>query len=298
MHARTRSGPGWVAMFVVCAAGCASGIAPATVPMDRSFRVDATIDSQPVRVMLDTGSTRSSLKREVADRLGLGLRPEPRATVTDATGAKRPIDGMVLLPGLRIGETTWAAFEACCHAMHSLPGEGLIGMEVLGSAVWWFDAPARVVHMLRPEDVREALAARGHRVLAKLPLGDNHSRPFVQVRLENRADVELLVDTGADRTSLPADVAARLALPSGQELARQQAAQEQARIMAEMERQVDQGIDEKVRSELLDEFIKAHEPSDAPSIGVHGVAEQRTLLHLRLLELGGMRFRDLVVTDA
>ena len=134
MHARTRPGPGWAALLAVCA-GCASGIVPATVPMDRSFRVDATIDSQPVRVMLDTGCTRSSVKREVADRLGLQLRPEPRATVTDATGVERPIDGMVLLPSLCIGETTWAAFEACCYTLHTLTCEGLIGMEVLGSGV-------------------------------------------------------------------------------------------------------------------------------------------------------------------
>jgi len=258
--------------------------------MDRSFRVDATIDSQPVRMMLDTGCTRSCLKREVADRLGLGLRPEPRATVTDATGVERPIDGMVLLPSLRIGETTWADFEACCHALHSLTGEGLIGMEVLGSAVWWFDAPAKVVHMLRPEDVRDALAARGHRVLAKLPLGDNRSRPFVRVRLEDRAEVDLLVDTGADRTSLPADVAAKLALQSGLELARQRAAEENARMEAELERQLGHGAKVRVRSEFSDDSSRA--------IGVHGIAEERTLLHLRLLELGGVRFRDLVVTDA
>src|SRR5262245_56845599 len=259
MHERTRRGRAWVTLFACCAAGCASGLAPATVPMDRSFRVDATIDSQPVRMMLDTGCTRSSLKREVADRLGLPLRPEPRATVTDATGVERPIDGMVMLPSLRIGETTWAAFEACCHSLHSLTGEGLIGMEVLGSAVWWFDAPAQTVHMLRPEDVREALAARGHRVIAKLPLGDNRTRPFVRVRLENRAEVELLLDTGADRTSLPAEVAAKLALPSGQELARQQTAERDARLQAELQADID-------RQHVHGVKVRVHtEPSDGSS---------------------------------
>jgi clan AA aspartic protease (TIGR02281 family) len=290
MHERTRRGRAWVTLFAICAAGCASGIAPATVPMDGSFRVDATIADQPVRMMLDTGCTRSSLKREVADRLGLKLRPEPRATATDATGVERPIDGMVMLPSLRIGETTWADFEACCHSLHSLTGEGLIGMEVLGSAVWWFDAPAKVVHMLRPQDVRDALTARGHRVIAKLPLGENRSRPFVHVRLENHVDVDLLLDTGADRTSLPADVAAKLALPSGLQLARQRAAEENARMAAELERQLGHGARVRVHSEIADDSSIA--------IGVHGVAEQRTLLHLGLLELGGVRFRDLVVTDA
>jgi hypothetical protein len=38
-------------------------------------------------------------------------------------------------------------------------------------------------------------------------------------------------------------------------------------------------------------------PVDGSSIGVHGVAEQRSVLHLRLLELGGQRFEDLVITD-
>jgi predicted aspartyl protease len=294
IHGRTRRCPRWGALFALCAAGCASGVAPATVPMDRSFRVDATIADQPVRVMLDTGCTRSCLKREVASRLGLKLRAEPRGTVTDATGVERPIDGMVMLPSLRIGETTWAAFEAGCHSLESLAGEGLIGMEVLGSAVWWFDAQAKVVHMLRPEDVREALAARGQRVIAKLPLGENRSRPFVHVRLENRVDVELLLDTGADRTSLPADVAATLALPSGQELARQRTAEEDARMQAELQAEIERQLGQGV-------VVRVHtEPSDGSStaIGVHGVAEQRTLLHLQLLELGGVRFRDLVVTDA
>jgi hypothetical protein len=238
-------------------------------------------------MILDTGCTRSCLKREVADRLGLPLRPEPRGTVTDATGVQRPIDGMVMLPSLRIGETTWAAFEAGCLAMHSVTGGGFVGMEVLGSAVWWFDAPAKVVHMLRPEDVRDTLAARGHRVLAKLPLGDNRSRPFVRVRLEDRVEADLLLDTGADRTSLPADAVAKLELPSGQALSRQRAAEENARMEAEIEQQLGHGIQVKVRSERSD-----------TSIGVHGVAEQRAPLHLRRLEIGGVHFRDLVVTDA
>src|SRR5262245_17915777 len=259
IHGRTRFGPGWAALFAVSAAGCASGVAPATVPMDRSFRVDATIDSQPVRMMLGAGSMRSDLKRNVPHRLGLNLRPEPRATVTDATGVERPIDGMVMLPSLRIGETTWAAFEAFCHSLHPMTGEGLIGIEVLGSAVWWFDAPAKVVHMMRPEDVREALAARGHRVIAKLPLGDNRARPFVRVRLENRAEVELLLDTGADRTSLPADVAAKLALPSGQELARQQTAERDARMQAELQADID-------RQHVHGVKVRVHtEPSDGSS---------------------------------
>ena len=86
--------------------------------------------------------------------------------------------------------------------------------------------------------------------------------------------------------ALPADVAAKLALPSGKALARQRTAQQDAQLEAELERQL--GLDVRVRSE----------PADGSSIGVHGVAEQRALLHLRLLELGGLRFRDLVVTDA
>ena len=285
-HERTRRSVRWCALLALCAAGCASGIAPATVPMDRSFRVDATIDDQPVRMTLDTGCTRTSLKREVADRLGLRLRPEPNGTLTDASGVQRPIDGMVLLPSLRIGETTWAAFEACCLPMHSLSGEGFVGMEVLGSAVWWFDAPAKVVHMLPAQDVGEALAARGCRVLAKLPLGDSRSRPFVRVGLENRVDVELLVDTGADLTSLPAAIAAKLALPSGEELARQRTAQRDAEMEADLQRQLGPGAQVKVRT-----------VSDGGFIGVHGVAEQRAKLHLRMLELGGVLFRDLVVTD-
>lgn len=267
-----------------------AGVVAASVPMDGAFGIDATLDGKAVRVVLDTGSTHSALTRAVVDRLGLALRPAPEAQVTDASGVTRGVDGLAHASGLRIGATTWLNFEVPCLAfLAHFERDGLIGMEVLGSAVWWFDAPAKVVHVMPEAHVDDALAERGHRVLAKLPLGGDRARPFVRVRLEDKVDAELLLDTGAEGTSLPADLVATLALPPGDELARQRADERAARIQADLEAQLAE------RGSKVGVQVRV-EPAESAAVGVHGVPEPRSLHHLRTLELGGQRFADMLVS--
>jgi predicted aspartyl protease len=253
--------------------------------MDHVFRVDATISGKSVRLCIDTGFSSTMLSPVAAQRLGLALRSRADVTLTDATGLTRSAESMVTLVDLKLGATTFGDFDAVCHSIDDRMGcEGFVGMDVLGTGVWWFDAVAQVVHMLPPADVDAAMAARRHRVVARLPLGAEKSKPFVTVRVEDRVDVALLLDTGAASTSLPQEVVVQLALPSGDELARQRAEATAAGWAAAMAKSGLRGT------------VKVT-PEDGQSIGVHGISEQRSLHHLRQLTLGARPFADLLVTS-
>jgi predicted aspartyl protease len=285
MSVRGRPGPSVAAPLLVLVAGCsADGVVPSTVPMDGAFRVDATIVGQPVRVWLDTGTTRTIVARAAVDRLGLPLQPAPRVTVVDATHVENTADGLVRVERLTIGANTWQPFAAPCLALgEHLLEDAMVGMDVLASAAWCFDAAAKVVHLRGGDNAEQDVAARGYRVLARTSLGGDRWRPMVTVRLVDRLDVQLLLDTGAAVTSLPEDVVARLALPPGDDLASQRAAVASAAATAQLRQQ---GIEGTVTVS----------PGESAAVGAHGVRQPRPLHHLGALELAGHRVTDLLVT--
>jgi hypothetical protein len=268
--------------FVATHAACVvDGIVADRVPMDSAFRVPATMNGTPVRMWVDTGSPNTVVSLAAAKRAELPLNAT-KVEVTDSTGVRRTAEATHEI-ALGLGATTFHGGVICLRAPDSF-GDGVIGFGVLREGAWLFDAPGQILHMAPAEDAEGIVTEQGWRITERLMLGPDDWCPTVTVRLENQRDVTLLLDTGAESTSLPADVVDALELPSGADLAKARAAEQAAAIRAQLERQ---GV------EVHDLTVA---PDDGRSIGVHGVVEQRSVHHLRRLTLGGCVFEDLLVT--
>ena len=105
------------------------------------------------------------------------------------------------------------------------------------------------------------------------------------MRLDDARDVALLLDTGAGRTSLRADVVVALQLPAGEALAKQRADESAAALAEDLRRQG------------LEDVKVTVSPGNGKSIGLHGVEQTSSVHHLRRLSFGGRTFEDLVVTS-
>lgn len=262
-------------------------VAPATLPLDSDCRFEAQLAGQPLRVVLDTGSMGILLAEAAVERLGLPRR-EAQGTVTDSTGLVRPVEAFVDFDDLQIGNLRFQG-DAVCMPVPARMGDGLFGMNLLGHSVWLVDLPGRVLHMGLEKDAEALVAAHGFQIVARLPLGAEPHRPKVTVQLEDRLDVELLLDSGASSTSLPAAVVARLGLPPGDDLARRQASDQQQRLQAEF----DQTATALAGGVKLTVTVP---PDDGTFVGVHGAPTKRPLHHLRSLTFAGQEHADLVVT--
>ena len=274
--------PAVIACALVSAlAACAvHGIVADSVAMDGSFRVEGTMNGTPVRMYVDTGSSTALLPLATAERCGLEVLTSERE-VTDGTGATRTASGEVDY-AFHLGSTTFFGRAVCLRASASV-GDGLIGFDVLRAGAWLFDARQRAVHMAPADDAQRLAAGNGYRVSDVLTLGHDEWRPMVTVHLDDRREVTLLLDTGAESTSLPADVVDALQLPSGRALAQQRSDERAAAIEEEFRRQ---GLKARVKVT----------PDGGSFVGVHGVTEQASLHHVRALKLGKATFEDLVVT--
>ena len=275
----TRSAAFACALGTALSACAAYGIVADSMVMDAGFRVDGTMNGIPVRMCVDTGSPTALLPIATARRCGLELFAT-QMEVTDGTGATLPAAGEVDY-ALQLGSTTFHSRAICLHAPASL-GDGLIGFDLVRACAWLFDAPRGVVHMAPAGDAEQVLRDCGYRVSDVLTLGHDEWRPTITVRLDGRVEATLLLDTGAESTSLPAPVVDALQLPCGNELARQRSDEQAAAIEAELRRH---GVEARV----------SVPPDEGTFVGVHGVIEQSSLHHLRRLKLGSRTFEDLVV---
>ena len=265
-----------VMAFTACAV---HAIVADSLAIDAGFRVDGIMNGTPVRMCVDTGSPTALLPIATAQRCGLTVFTTERE-VTDGTGATRTAAGEADY-ALHLGSTTFYSRAICLRAPASL-GDGLIGFDLLRACAWLFDARQRVVHMAPAGDAERLLRDCGYRVSDVLTLGHDEWRPMVTVRIDDSLEVTLLLDTGAESTSLPARAVDALQLPSGKALARQRSDETAVAIEAELRRQ---GVLARVRVP----------PDDGSFVGVHGVTERSSLHHLRCLKLGSRTFEDLLV---
>lgn len=273
-----------VALALLGAApGCRSAIESADLPLRPHFETEVTVGTGRLRMAWDTGTQCTLLGSAAAQRLQLPpAQPDQALQVVDASGVAREVRESVRVAGLRLGATGISTFVAPTLPLGPHFGaEGVLGMDLLLVAAWIVEPAEGRLRMVAADRLDAELAAAGYAVRSRLPLRVEHGRAFVRARLEDRLDVELLLDTGSRGTCLPEAVVEALALPPGEALV----APEQRRELEEL----------RAAFERLGVQATGLEVEAGGAVGLHGVEVASRPFHLRRLALGDLQLADLCV---
>lgn len=252
-----------VVMFAAAASAC---VQTANLQLDRSNLSRATLDGVPIAVLVDTGCEFVIIDNELADKLEL-RRIGTAVSITDGVGETRPATRAVHFGRLQVGTIT-ASGTAPTLALPEQCGQAVIGMDpILRACCTLFDSERGVLHMTCGDLGDDLVARAGMSVQDRLPIGGTPTRPMVRVRLLGRAEAELLLDTGATSTSLPASLVAELALPLATEACRRESALRAAELKRSLEDQL--GPNGKVDVQV----VLDGKPT---TVGVHGRPIART----------------------
>jgi aspartyl protease family protein len=113
----------------VATAAAAAGEREATIAADRfgQFRAEATVEGEPVEMLVDTGATTVALAAETAARIGVAVDPDaPRKLVQTASGAA--MVAPVTLRQVSVGDVSVDDVDAVVLP----PGVG--GVDLLGAS--------------------------------------------------------------------------------------------------------------------------------------------------------------------
>ncbi|MCC7062104.1 MAG: retroviral-like aspartic protease family protein [Planctomycetes bacterium] len=288
-----------MALSLVLLQGC-GGAKVSVLPLDGSFRANVAVEGKPSLLSLDTGAMCSDFYLDAAERLGLCVDEVKGRSValTDSSGVEKLLTKFAANVHYTLGHARCGADYIVCLpkiAEEDSPGtivvrtriDGHLGMDVMQHFVFWFDAPSREMRVIDEDAVEDIVAGRGYRVTQRLQLGDQANRPMVRVSLNGGAEIELLLDTGAYSTCLPAGMAQLLSLPSGAQLERERREAEALAISKQLAQQGTASVKVTVGQ------------ANGSSVGLHGVPTgPRPLFHLRSLCLGNREVRDLVVVES
>lgn len=176
----------------------------------------------PFKFLVDTGSDRTAISRELAAMLG--LNPGPRARLHSATGATQV--AMVVVPNLTLSRQVMQPIDAPILDAVDMGADGILGIDALRSERLSFDFIARTVTITTARntpdiDDRNAIivrakrrdgrlvitdaAADGHHVSVVLDTGSEYSVGNAALRralerrraLDIRGPIELVSVTGA-----------------------------------------------------------------------------------------------------
>ncbi|MCY7279667.1 MAG: aspartyl protease family protein [Sphingomonas bacterium] len=176
----------------------------------------------PFRFLVDTGSDRTAISRELAATLDLD--PGPRARLHSATGETQV--AMAIIPSLILSRKTLGRIDAPLLDAADIGADGILGIDALRSERLSFDFIARTVSISTAQqapdnDDRDAIivrakrrdgrlvitdaAAEGHHVSVVLDTGSQYSVGNAALRralerrgaLDIRGPIELVSVTGA-----------------------------------------------------------------------------------------------------
>ena len=259
----------------------------AELPLSRDFVIPVSLAGQQVRMVLDTGCSRSVLASAARQRLTLPARSGAAVRATDATGAVRRVTTFVRTRDMRLGAIPYEDAEVLELPLGEwFEVDGLLGLDVARCVSWIFDPfKGRAVAMW-PDQLQAQLLRHGLYIEseASLQLDAERNRLFVEIRCNDRPHV-ILLDTGAQRTSLPMQVIEGLGLPGG------------AALLRDQQREHAESIARAIGGARQVEVVTTHE-GPAISTGLHGERRRRDVFHLSRLRLGSSDHHDLVVWDA
>src|SRR6185436_12278433 len=184
----------FAAVLLAVSAEASSGrsMTPVDLLEDGSLIVNVTIGGTgPYRFVLDTGSSRTV----ITTRLWQALRRPVVAQTVMVTPAGRDLAYVVRLDDLAVGPLPAIDVDAAVMTADRYAGgqriDGLIGQDVLASAIYTIDYQQRVIVWHEPGDAlpgrRLPLEVRDQRVLVVLPQRDG-----------DRAPLSLVPDSGTD----------------------------------------------------------------------------------------------------
>lgn len=262
------------------------------IPLTRSGLIQTVVSGVPLHLVLDTGATDTIVRREAVASLEGDMKEWPRgaAAFHDSRGSVQEIDACLPNAAVALGSAqvvvpALALFprqgQRAVEVARFLPTrDGLLGMDVLRSVVLWVDFPKQQLRVLSPTQLDASLKRAGRDVVHRVSLSGTAREPRIRVQLEGSKEVELLMDTGAEHTSLPLGTAAELGLPPGKHLVH------------------DESLD--LASPNGTVVGKYTAPAwDGSSQGWLGVSSgPKPLLHLRSIAVGPHEVRDLPVTES
>jgi len=166
------------------------------------------------RFVLDTGSQLSFVTSRAADRLGFACSESRRTEIVDSTGTRLTSQGSAVVPAFRLGEVSFPAVSVPEFVPDPrFPADGILGADMLSRAAWLFDGPAQRVFVTSFDSIEANIGRFGYRIVSRIPLRIVDGRPWIVVRIDERQDVELLLDTGSSSTRLPMHLVESLRLP-------------------------------------------------------------------------------------
>ena len=172
--------------------------------------VEASINGQPVRLILDTGSEETILYRGAAERLGLKWTSGGQATLYGVGGSTTL--GEARLKDFSVAGATIHNFSIpVAGQIHDPSAQGVLGARFLLQADMEFDLAHGKVRFLKPKDCSGDQVVYWGRSYAMTPMLEGHDRKAIQVRvLINGRPVRALMDSGADLSTLTSTAAERV----------------------------------------------------------------------------------------
>lgn len=204
--------------------------APTVLPMTHLSRpiVKVRLDgSEGVPFLVDTGASHTLIGLDTAVELGMQIATHPGTTTVEGSSSHSvAADDYAYVTSLRAGELEARGFYITAldddvMGMHGFVG--ILGQDLLSRLVAVFDMERRELHWLPSGTGHEEIAG----YLRESRIGDGawislklryDGRPFLPLTVADIEDdaLEMLVDTGADSSSLPTAVVDTLGVePSG-----------------------------------------------------------------------------------
>ena len=216
----------FAALLMAVSAEASSGGTPTPFDLldDGSLVVPVTIGGTgPYRFVIDTGSSRTV----ITARLWQSLRRPVVAQTVMVTPAGRHLAYVVKLDDLTVGPLPAMNIEAAVVTADRYAGgqpiDGLIGQDVLASAIYTIDYRQRVIVWHGPDDQlpgkRLALDVRDRRVLVVLPQRDGDRKPLFLIP-DSGSDALVLFDHARDKLRMTLQDVDILTSLSGVRLAR------------------------------------------------------------------------------
>ena len=177
--------------------------------------VQARINGQPVRLILDTGSEDTILYRSTAEHLGLKWKSGGRATLYGVGGSTTL--GEARLKDFSVAGATIHDFDIpVAGRIHDPTAQGVLGARFLLQADVEFDLAHGKVRFLKPKDCSGDQVLYWGGSYAVTPMLEAHDRKAIEITvLVNGRPVRALMDSGADLSTLTSTAAARVGVKAG-----------------------------------------------------------------------------------